>query len=852
VLDALQSVATATVRWLTLGRDVVVRGDTGSGLSTVLAAVSRSGARSGLGTVLVDWHDLGSRPLPLGPGPRPARGTDEVVDDLVGDLGARGVLLIDDVDTLDDATLEVLDRVLRRSAARFVATAARDVVRSGRPALTRLLAGRSPAEVRIPPLGYQAMARLITERLGGAPDVALVSSVTAWSAGNPAVAVAIVDAAQFGGAVERRGETWAAVRDLDDMPLDAVAYLMAAGLPRGAQGALELLAVLGPASVDLVHRLVPEADLAVLVERGRVVSYGGDGEDQLAVSPPALARAVRARMSEPRRLEIAGVLVAEVGGHDLPMPTVRTGLTDMILAASGEHYEAYWRWAAELTGLVHERAVVDEGSARAAWEETPTVATALPYLVTLLRRPAATRTRDVLAGTPRTADEEPGPAALFDVLHEYWQQWQTRAASDSRVDLGVPATGDAPHRIGSSALHALVAEAEAERWDDDALVRAIGIPGPGTAEPARSLAVMRAAAVLLEAGRPAAVVRITEDVEVPAWMPAEAEHSILGIRGMALLLLDRVADAETFARARLEAAYDSLDLAGIRVHSVTLAHALTVTGQWTAAWRVVSTALRLGPPGPLGSAFYRRSLTLATMLASLVENADVARMLLADLRHARPLHQPVVDPMQGVAEAYVLLGEGQEDEADALMWRSGARALLAGRPMPALEYWTLRVSPSTADQVRQMRDLADRVPLPLFAPLVDLHAALLGQDLAALDGAARAARLEMVPGLGTVVVQTLDDLRVAAGLPPLTDAEVDDLLGERLAEALREAPPVHRSADVLSEREHEVAALAAEGLTDREIAERLHLSRRTVENHMHRALRKLGVPGRKRLAEAVL
>ncbi|AYN35514.1 MULTISPECIES: helix-turn-helix transcriptional regulator [Streptomyces] len=54
----------------------------------------------------------------------------------------------------------------------------------------------------------------------------------------------------------------------------------------------------------------------------------------------------------------------------------------------------------------------------------------------------------------------------------------------------------------------------------------------------------------------------------------------------------------------------------------------------------------------------------------------------------------------------------------------------------------------------------------------------------------------------------------------------------------------------LSPREREVAVLAGTGLTNREIAETLHLSSRTVEQHVARALRKLGAHSRQDLAAA--
>ena len=53
----------------------------------------------------------------------------------------------------------------------------------------------------------------------------------------------------------------------------------------------------------------------------------------------------------------------------------------------------------------------------------------------------------------------------------------------------------------------------------------------------------------------------------------------------------------------------------------------------------------------------------------------------------------------------------------------------------------------------------------------------------------------------------------------------------------------------LSEREQQVAELAAGGLSSREIAERLVVSQRTVDNHLSAVYRKLGLEGRTQLRE---
>jgi DNA-binding CsgD family transcriptional regulator len=55
----------------------------------------------------------------------------------------------------------------------------------------------------------------------------------------------------------------------------------------------------------------------------------------------------------------------------------------------------------------------------------------------------------------------------------------------------------------------------------------------------------------------------------------------------------------------------------------------------------------------------------------------------------------------------------------------------------------------------------------------------------------------------------------------------------------------------LSHRELDIARLAAAGVPNKEIAERLYLSLHTVQNKLHAAYEKLGIDGRAELAEAL-
>jgi DNA-binding CsgD family transcriptional regulator len=74
----------------------------------------------------------------------------------------------------------------------------------------------------------------------------------------------------------------------------------------------------------------------------------------------------------------------------------------------------------------------------------------------------------------------------------------------------------------------------------------------------------------------------------------------------------------------------------------------------------------------------------------------------------------------------------------------------------------------------------------------------------------------------------------AASLQMMTYAAKADALRQRFV----------RTTDPLTRRELEIAALIAEGLPNRQIADRLVISERTAQNHVQHILTKLGLPNR--------
>ena len=92
----------------------------------------------------------------------------------------------------------------------------------------------------------------------------------------------------------------------------------------------------------------------------------------------------------------------------------------------------------------------------------------------------------------------------------------------------------------------------------------------------------------------------------------------------------------------------------------------------------------------------------------------------------------------------------------------------------------------------------------------------------------------------------LKAIRAAAAGENVLDPSVTGKVMERLARlAAREH---EREMDTISDREKEVLALVAQGLTNKEIADRLVISENTARNHVSRILDKLGLSRRSEAA----
>jgi DNA-binding NarL/FixJ family response regulator len=147
---------------------------------------------------------------------------------------------------------------------------------------------------------------------------------------------------------------------------------------------------------------------------------------------------------------------------------------------------------------------------------------------------------------------------------------------------------------------------------------------------------------------------------------------------------------------------------------------------------------------------------------------------------------------------------------------------------------------------------------PAAAVLAGEAAELLGgagRPVAAARAHTLAGRALAAAGERDAALATLDRARGAlleAGAPRLADAAAREQrkLGVRVSRAGARGGAVD-GVGSLSARERQIAERVAAGRTNREIAAELHLSESTVENHLSRVFRKLGISSRAVLAGAI-
>lgn len=245
-------------------------------------------------------------------------------------------------------------------------------------------------------------------------------------------------------------------------------------------------------------------------------------------------------------------------------------------------------------------------------------------------------------------------------------------------------------------------------------------------------------------------------------------------------------------------------------------------------------------------------LLLARAYAALGQAEQAARVL-AEAKEHTGSQVAVHDPALLIAEAWLVAARGSDRAAVDAARRAATKAAAAGQY--ALEAEALHHAARFGDRTvaTRLAALAKRIAGPVVGVQAAHAGAVAQKDADRLD--AISARFEDVG----VLLSAADAAAQAAVLHEaahdVVRAAESSSRATRLALACGEATSPALRAAVhplpISGREREIALLIADGLTSREIAERLTLSQRTVENHVYRMYTKLGVSDREGLAALV-
>ena len=846
----LASILAATAR----GSGVVISGPPGVG-KTALARAAAQHVQAGAGRV--EWlvATEASRLIPFGAlaplladdvGPFHPAGVLSTINRCHGGRDGRcpTLVVVDDAHLLDDHSAAALLGLVASAGGRVIAT-----VRSGETApgaVRSLWKDGLLASCDVAPFDLSATREFLAASLDGA--IAAGTAVLLWqhTRGNALFLKELVRQARLENYLVHEHGVWLwrgepalspHLADLVDRRFD--------GLDLTSLDALGLLVLAEPLTLPLLAEIVGIDGMAELETRRIVEIAERRGVLWYRFAHPMLAAAAARLISPAQRRRLADTLV-EVAGDDERIDLVRRAM-----------------WHLDGSGPPDVDLLVD--AARAVFLTQPALA----------RRLAA-----------RAQPHATSPHAALLVANTSAELGEFDAARDAQAAASAYARTDAD-RLAVQ-LNDVSLTAFSQRRPDLGLDLLAAARTDWTEAQPLEIDLM-AAQLLVFSARPVDALAVAERVLGAAAPSRNVFIHACNVRVMALALTDRSSEALAAASELLADVGSAATLpyaAGIAHIAASVAGFVHWVDQAVPAikphgrWPVPADS---ADPVPSGEPFH---FPLFDGARRLIEGH--ATQAIPPLREAvaQQLSGEGVLRSEAVACLVVALAAtSQCDEAQRLLaesppdrvaifaglrpWAESAVAAATGRPEAvarALEaYEEARTAGSPINAVAYLATVADYGAVNRAAALLDDWAPQLDAPLSAARAQGIRARATGDGG------QLLDAAERHAQLGLLRDAlGMAELAGAALgtgrskqstrAKALagdmrrrldrRESGPCH--AIGLTRRELEVARLAAKGMTDREIADLLVVSVRTVESHLAATYRKLALTSRRDLRTAVL
>jgi DNA-binding CsgD family transcriptional regulator len=794
-------------------------------------------------------------------------------------------LAIDDLQWCDSPSLRFLSYLARRLDGLPVVVAAS--VRTGEPvADTTILAelDRDPLAtiVRPAPLTVDAVAQLLRAALESDLAPEFLQAVDSACGGNPLLLNELVRAVAAEG-IEPTASGAARVAKLGPATLARVVLQRVRRLGPDAEALARAVAILGDESelsvAAALAALDPDAAVAAAGALGRAEIFRAQG--RLGFGHPVLRTAVYADLASAER-ELAHERAAElltdmgaapqhVAAHLLHVPprargaavtTLRHAARRATAEGASDAARAYLERAlaeppdedqrAEVLfelGIAEMRSALpgaighlEEASERlqAQPQRVEAVLALASAFYTDGRLPDAA---DVLLRTIETLDpQDDALAQRLEAQLIAWARFDARLYQMARARLGRIVEHARDDTFGGSLLLALAASE---------LARAAESP-----ERARALVERVLAGDLLLADESWQAYAVTVGVlltldeldeavrRYTVWLEDARRRGLAfafaraaAFRALAMLRRGELVEAEADARTAL-AALSSLVGKGAHPELPSyLAEVFAERGHLTEA---LATLEEAGVPdqGPTFQAARwfdtRGRLRIANRdpVGGLADLLDVGERL-----QAFGVRNPSHSPWRSGA-ALVLAGQGEHEEARRLVWEEVELARRWGAPRPlGVALRSAGLVEGGADGLELLRESVDVLAtsparLERAKSLTELGAALRRTNQRA------AARDLLQEGL---------DLAERCGATPVVERAHTELL----ATGARPRRLVRTGVDALTPSERRVAQMAADGQTNREIAQALFVTPKTIEVHLSNTYRKLDINARSQLRRAM-
>ena len=763
------------------------------------------------------------------------------------------VIGVDDGQLLDPTSAALVLHLATSSAAFVVAT-----VRSEEPcpdAIVSLWKDLEAPRLELGHLGQADTEGLLEAMLGGPVEQRVRSWICETSRGNPLYIRELVLGALASDALVQREGLWRMRAPLPiPSSLTGIIGERLAGVSDGEQETLDLLALGEPLRMAELAELVGEGPLTAVEERGLIAIEGSGGEAEVRLAHPLYAEAVRAslgslrgnrtrlrlaeavqsrgRLSPDRALRVARWLTD--AGERVPTATLVDAAREANLSGDPELGGQLAGQAVEAGAGVEAALVLARSHSirnqperakevlAAAESSIDTQEAALGYLVQ--------RTSVLNAGLMRTEE--------LDDLVRRWQQlwpddesWRARLA---RWRLWRTIRGSVEDRNDMlSQISVLIGDRELDP-DGRRRLEAVQLAMlyyNGRGREADALARR------LRYGPP--LRDETDEVVLSVYVAATADTG------------EGLDELERWATVTVKAAAFTGDHGTAGLASLALAHRRLIEGRFVDAARWLAEAeLHQERHDPIG--LLAITLDSQAWRAACTRDGPAADAAFARCRAIAPGSDPhgIRSRALRAAPAWVAIARGLVTRGRGILLDIAAEQrelpLYAGR----LLYEAMRAGEPADHIAAELSELSDRCEARMLAAKAS-HATHLAahdapglletagrfQEIGALlyasEAAANAAEVFLEAGRS-------DSARRAAGR------------SRELFVAGQAGPlPVIRGLDgdaiELTRREAEVVELARTGLSNGEIAERLVLSKRTIESHMHQAMQKLGISDRRDL-----